>query len=67
MVRSFGADLFNQRIINDPALHSEMEKKNWQSATDAGRSARLAGLPKTACPPFKDPDLTASWNIGWNA
>ena len=37
----------------------------WDKAKADGKAARAAGQRVDQCPPFINPDLEASWKMGW--
>lgn len=47
-------------------LQDEAERRTWQICVEQGRFARKRGDKLKTCPPFRNPDMTASWRIGWH-
>lgn len=67
MSKRLGHDLEDIPLVDDQKAHDALRQAVWDSAVRGGANARAAGLPLTACPPFKDGDMVASWRIGWRS
>lgn len=58
-------DLNKTPIYSDPQTSERMRKETRDACIAEGRTARRLGCPKSACPPFRIPDMAINWSLGW--